>query len=108
MLFSKEGARYFTESTRSLTAVVGAADGVDAGPALASMQETLAAAGDNRLQSFYGTWYVDLHNETRDLMGALLRMEITPDEFCEEAQAAADAVAADDSITKLRRPDMPE
>lgn len=107
MLFSKEGARFFTEATRSLTAVVGAAEGVDAGPALASMQEALAAAGENTLQSFYAGWYVDLNNETRDLMGALLRQEITPDEFCEGAQEAADAIAEDDSITKQRRPDMP-
>jgi N-acetylglucosamine transport system substrate-binding protein len=107
ILFSKAGARFFTENTRSLTAVVGAGDGLELGPALASMQSAIAAAGSNTLQSFYSGWYVDMNDETKSLMFNLMTGAMTADEFCEGAQAVADDIASDDSITKFRRPDAP-
>lgn len=105
VLFSKTGASYFSQATRSLTAVIGASDGLDAGPALASQQATIAAAGANTLQSFYSGWYVDMDKETQALMFNLLTQQITADEFCEQAQAVADDIASDDSIPKFTRPD---
>ena len=105
MLFSKTGASYFSEATRSLTVVQGAADGLDAGPAFASQLATINAAGDNRLQSFYSGWYADMNKETQVLMFNLLTQQVTADEFCEQAQAVADDIASDDSIPKFTRPD---
>ena len=104
-LFSRTGASYFSQATRSLTAVNGSAEGLDAGPALASQQATISAAGTNTLQSFYSGWYPDMNTETKILMFDLLTQKITADEFCQRGQEIADTIASDDSIVKQKRAD---
>ena len=47
LLFSKEGGRFFAESTKSLRVVIGSGEGLDLGTAFASTQEAIAAAGEN-------------------------------------------------------------
>jgi N-acetylglucosamine transport system substrate-binding protein len=103
LLFSVEGARFFSEDTKALTVVQGAADGLDLGTAFESAQTALSNAGDNTIASRYSTWYPPLDTESRDQMGALLTGQITVEEFQERVQEAADAVAADDSIPKYTR-----
>ena len=60
MLFSQEGARFFSEATKSLTAVIGAAEGLDLGTAFASVEQAIANAGENTFVANYGGWYADL------------------------------------------------
>ena len=108
MLLSKTGAAYYSQTTRTLSTVVGAADNIDAGPAFASQKQVLKAAGANTLQTYYGTWYVDLNKATHDAMFQLMTLQATVDEFCQTCQDAADQIAQDDSITKHERPDYPK
>ena len=108
MLLSKTGAAYYSQATRTLSTVVGAAQGLDAGPALASQQTVLQAAGANLLTTYYGGWYTDLQKATHDAMFQLMTLQATVDEFCQTCQDAADQVAQDDSITKHQRPDYPK
>jgi len=107
MLLSQTGASYFSQATRTLSVVNGAAEGLDAGPGLASQQATIAAAGANTLQSYYGGWYVDLNKATKDAMFQLMTQAISVDEFCQTCQDAADAIKSDSGITKHTRPDYP-
>jgi N-acetylglucosamine transport system substrate-binding protein len=103
LLFSKEGARFFSESTSSLTVVIDAAEGLDLGPTFASTQDALSAAGDNTIASRYADWYPTLNTESRDKMGALMTGQISVEDYMNDVQAVADAVAADDSIQKYTR-----
>ena len=103
LLFSKEGGRFFSESTSSLSVVQGAADGLDLGPAFASAQDALNAAGENTIASRYADWYPMLDTESRDQMGALLTGQISVEDYMNNVQAAADAVKSDDSIPKYTR-----
>lgn len=103
LLFSKEGARFFSESTSALTVVLDAAEGLDLGAPFASAQEALSNAGENTIVARYSTWYPTLDTESRDQMGALLTGQISVEDYMNNIQAVADAVAADDSIQKYTR-----
>jgi N-acetylglucosamine transport system substrate-binding protein len=103
LLFSKEGGRFFSEDTKALSVVNGAADGLDLGAAFASAQTALSDAGANTIYSRYTEWYPTLDTETQNQFGALMTKQVTVDEFMENMQEAADAVAEDDSILKYTR-----
>ena len=103
MLFSKEGARFFSENTKALTVVLGATEGLDLGVAFKSVEDVLAASGQNVFSRRYNTWYAKLATEAENQCGALINGRITPQEYMDKVQAAADAVAKDDSIPKYKR-----
>ncbi|MBA2520492.1 MAG: carbohydrate ABC transporter, N-acetylglucosamine/diacetylchitobiose-binding protein [Chloroflexia bacterium] len=103
LLFSKEGARFFSESTSALTVVLDAAEGLDLGAPFASAQEALSNAGENTIAARYFEWYPTLNTESRDQMGALLSGQLSVEDYMNNIQAVADAVAADDSIQKYTR-----
>lgn len=103
LLFSKEGGKFFSEDTKALTVVNGAADGLDLGAAFESAQTALADAGANTIFSRYTEWYPMLDTETQNQFGALLTGAIDAEEFMNNMQEAADAVAEDDSIPKYTR-----
>jgi N-acetylglucosamine transport system substrate-binding protein len=103
LLFSKEGATFFSESTKALSTTQGAAEGVDLGPAFASAQAALDAASENTFAVRYREWYGEFMTETRDQMSALMTGGVTVEEYIDNVQAAADALAADDSIEKFTR-----
>jgi N-acetylglucosamine transport system substrate-binding protein len=103
LLMSVEGATFFSESTKALSTTQGAAEGVDLGPAFASAQAALAAAGENQFSCRYREWYGEFRTETANQMSALMTGGATVEEFVDNVQAAADALAADDSIEKFTR-----
>ncbi|MDP9363665.1 MAG: N-acetylglucosamine/diacetylchitobiose ABC transporter substrate-binding protein, partial [Chloroflexota bacterium] len=103
LLFSKEGGRFFSESTRSLSVVTGAADGLDLGTAFASTQGAVQAAGENTFVAQYYNWYVDLDEETQNLFGQMMAGQLSPQDVMDGAEDAATAVREDDSIPKYQR-----
>lgn len=104
ILFSQENARFFSEYARSLTTVVGAADGLDLGSAFNSARDALNAAGDQTFNGpLFPDWYDAFNEEVTVQMGALMSKEITPEEFTTRVQDAADELAQDDSIEKFER-----
>jgi N-acetylglucosamine transport system substrate-binding protein len=100
LLFSKEGAKFFSEDTKALTVVNGAADGLDLGPSFQSAQDAIANAGDNTFAGRYADWYPQLSTDTRDQFGLLMTQQVTVAEFQQNCQDSADATKADDSIPK--------
>ncbi len=103
ILFSKQGARFFSENTKALTVVLGSTDGLVLGPAFDSVLNAVKAAGQNTFVSRYGDWYKQLADEGDNQTGALLTKKLTPAEFIDKMQAKADAVAKDSSIKKYTR-----
>lgn len=103
ILFSKQGARFFSENTKSLTVVLGSADGLDLGTAFASAQDAVKKAGDNTFVALFGTWYAKLASDMKDQVGAMLTKQIKPDDFLNKAQQIADTTAKDSSIKKYQR-----
>jgi N-acetylglucosamine transport system substrate-binding protein len=100
LLFSQEGARFFSEATRSLTVVEGAAEGLDLGTAFQSVQEAIANAGENTFVAQWAGFYADMDETAQTLMSELMTGQITPDELIEQMQALADQIREDDSIPK--------
>jgi N-acetylglucosamine transport system substrate-binding protein len=103
ILFSTQGARFFSQNTRALTVVQGSAEGLDLGSAFASVQAAADAAGPNRFTYLFGTWYAQMRDNIKDQLGAMMTKKITPAEFVSKAQEFADATANDGSIKKYKR-----
>jgi len=103
ILFSKQGARFFSENTKALTVVLGSTDGLSLGPAFDSVLSAVKAAGQNTFVSRYGDWYKQLADEGDNQTGALLTKKLTPAEFMDKMQAKADAIAKDSAIKKYTR-----
>ncbi len=103
LLFSMEGARFFSENTKSLTVVNGAAEGLDLGTAFKSTQDAITASGGDTYVARYGDWYKDLMDEAKQAMADLMQKKITVDEYIDTVQDAADTIKSDDSIPKFTR-----
>jgi N-acetylglucosamine transport system substrate-binding protein len=103
LLFSKEGGRFFAESTKSLSTVTGSGEGLDLGTAFASAQEAIAAAGENTYVTRYQDWYTEFGDEVKNQMAELLQMRILIEEFQDAVQEAADFLKDDPSIPKYTR-----
>jgi N-acetylglucosamine transport system substrate-binding protein len=103
ILFSKQGAKFFSENTKALTVVDGAVEGLDLGPVVNATQEIYAAAGDNHYYSTYADWYKPLGDESKNQMGELLNGRTSVEDCIAAIQDAADSVKSDDSIKKFTR-----
>ncbi|MGI8688509.1 MAG: N-acetylglucosamine/diacetylchitobiose ABC transporter substrate-binding protein [Thermomicrobiales bacterium] len=104
MLFSKQGARFFSQNTKSLTVVQGAADGLELGTAFASVNKLIQAAGKNTYSGTkYAGWYKALDDESKNQMGALLTKQIKVDDYIAKVQKVADDIAKDSSVKKFKR-----
>lgn len=103
LLFSKEGGRFFAESTKSLSTVIGSGEGLDLGSAFASTQTAIANAGENTFTAMWPDWYAGMMEEVKASMASLMTMQISIEEFQDEAQSAADETKDDPGITKYTR-----
>lgn len=103
LLFSKAGGKAFSELTKNLSVVNGAADDVEFGIPTASVQAALQAAGSNVFESRYGSWYKDLQDTAKLEMASLLQKQSSIEDFINNVQDAADTVKDDDAIIKYQR-----
>jgi N-acetylglucosamine transport system substrate-binding protein len=101
LLFSQEGGRFFSEATRSLTVVEGAADDMDLGTAFASVQEAIANAGEHTFVSQYGALYADLDELSQTVFSELMTGQKSPDEAIEELQSLTDQLRDDPNVPKF-------
>jgi N-acetylglucosamine transport system substrate-binding protein len=102
-MLSKAGGKGFTESTKSPTVVVGAADGFDYGPGVTSSQAALKTAGSNVFNLFFDSDYAELDKECRVATNELFYNGGTADAWCQRMQKKADAIKADSTVTKFKR-----
>jgi N-acetylglucosamine transport system substrate-binding protein len=102
-LLSKQGARFFSQNTRALSTVTGAAEGLDLGTAFASVDQAVKTAGSNTFVAQYGDWYKKLNDDASNAIGDMLNKRSSPDQFMDAVQKSADAIAQDNSIKKYHR-----
>jgi N-acetylglucosamine transport system substrate-binding protein len=101
LLFSLEGARFFSEATKSLTVVTGAAEGLDLGSAFASVEEAIVNAGENTFVSRWGGWYADLDEQSQISFNELMTGVVTPEELVATMQAKVDEIRDNADIPKF-------
>ncbi len=100
LLFSIEGAQFFSEATKSLTVVEGAAEGLELGTAFASTAVAVEAAGENVFISRWPDFYPDLNELVETSIAQVMTGDMSVDDFIAEVQAKTDETREDDSITK--------
>jgi N-acetylglucosamine transport system substrate-binding protein len=103
LMLSKEGAKGFIELNKSLTAVVGSAEGVTLTPGLTSARAALDAAGEGVFSYRFDQWYKELDTELRTATNAMMFGREDAAKFVERMQKKADAIKKDSSITKFSR-----
>ncbi len=98
-MLSRANAQFFAKEISAIMPVFGGSEGIELSSALQSALEVAEAAngGFNYLSR---GWYSDLWTAAKNATGELLTNRISPDQFVETVQAAADAVRDDDDIPK--------
>lgn len=98
-MLSKANAQFFAKEISAIMPVFGGSEGVDLSSALTSALQAAEAAngGFNYLSR---GWYSDLWKAVKNATGELLTNRISPEQFADTVQAAADEVKADDDIPK--------
>lgn len=102
-MLSKEGAKGFTQLTKVMTVVKGAADGMQISPGFTSANELANAAGSNAFAYRWDSWYKKMDDEARAATNELMFGAGTADKFCDRMQKVADDVKKDGSIQKFKR-----
>jgi len=103
ILFSTTAAKRFAELNSTLPSVAGALDGLTLSSGLGSVKAAVEAAGADTFTYRFRTWYAPLAKAVDDATGELATKRITPAEWSDRVQKAADAVATDTAVTKYQR-----
>ncbi|MEV4754291.1 N-acetylglucosamine/diacetylchitobiose ABC transporter substrate-binding protein [Micromonospora sp. NPDC049559] len=103
ILFSKGSARRFAELNSTLPSVAGATDGLTLSSGLGSVRDAVRAAGENTFTYRFRTWYAPLAKAVDDATGELATRRVTPAQWADRIQRAADALARDSTVTKFTR-----
>ncbi|MCG5212726.1 N-acetylglucosamine/diacetylchitobiose ABC transporter substrate-binding protein [Streptosporangium sp. KLBMP 9127] len=104
VMLSKEGAKGFTDKTKNLTVVNGAAEGLDLPPGLRSAAKVQDAAGRNIItDARFEGWYKELFDYSQAQTNSAMAGRITPEEFADRMQKKADAIKKDSSVSKQTR-----
>ncbi|MFF2848398.1 N-acetylglucosamine/diacetylchitobiose ABC transporter substrate-binding protein [Streptomyces sp. NPDC058001] len=104
IMLSKKHAQNFATKVKSLTCVMDATEGMTLSPGLASASKVFKDAGTNLISLQLQEWYPALTDEKiGGLTGQLLTGDLKAADWIKKAQAYADDVAKDDSVTKFKR-----
>ncbi|WP_369201747.1 N-acetylglucosamine/diacetylchitobiose ABC transporter substrate-binding protein [Streptomyces sp. PU-14G] len=104
MMYSKKAAQNFFREVSSMPVVKGAIDGLDLPPGVASSQKAIKAAGDNIVIAFFKEWYTALWNEEfNSVVGSFMNGESSVKEAMNTMQKAADRVAKDPDVHKIKK-----
>jgi N-acetylglucosamine transport system substrate-binding protein len=102
-MLSTEGAGKFAELTSSLSSRAGSGDKVTNSTALVSANDLMKAAQGDLVSFKHPDWYADVDKAEQNAIGELMAGRMTAAKFADTMQAAADKVAADDSVKKFTR-----
>ncbi|MFV0406559.1 MAG: N-acetylglucosamine/diacetylchitobiose ABC transporter substrate-binding protein [Propioniciclava sp.] len=102
-MLTKEAAQNFSRLTGAPTVVKGALEGVELTPGLTSATEAIDNATETDVRVRFRSWYADLRTVWFESLADVLAGRADAETVTDRLQAAADAVAADDSIVKYTR-----
>lgn len=95
---SLDTAKKFVAQKGTLTAIKGS-DATDLPETL--VEPSKAFKGSKQVWAYIGRqWYPAMEKEIEDALTSMLNGEITPEQFCDRAEAAAEATRMDDAILK--------
>ena len=98
-------AANFLGTVGSVQPIKGSTEGVDVPPATQSALDKIAAADGETFAFRFSGWYLELENEFRNALGALLNDDITPERFAERMENMAQRLRDDpDTIRFSRKP----
>jgi N-acetylglucosamine transport system substrate-binding protein len=101
-VFSVENARNFVKTTKSLSPIIGSTVGVDVSVTLSESMAAMEHA-DSVKPWYWANYYPSLYDlMATDIMGAMLRAEITPQQMADKLEAQAEKIRNDPSITKIK------
>jgi N-acetylglucosamine transport system substrate-binding protein len=104
IMLSKRSATDFSMRTKEQLVVADYADKLTISSAFSSRTSALTKAGANVLRSYrYTEWYPKMAKDIDNATSALLINELTPAQWGQRCQAAADATAKDSTIKKYKR-----
>jgi N-acetylglucosamine transport system substrate-binding protein len=105
VLLSRDIAKGFAQNSKALPVVRGATDGLTLSSGLSSV--SAVAAGAAKSTGLFGyrfrTWYPPLAKGLDDATGELMTGRVTPAQWADRVQKAADEVAKDSAVTKRKR-----
>lgn len=105
VLLSRDIAKGFAQNSKALPVVRGATDGLTLSSGLSSV--SAVAAGAAKSTGLFGyrfrTWYPPLAKGLDDATGELMTGRVTPAQWADRVQKAADEVARDSAVTKRKR-----
>ena len=103
ILFSRGVARGFAENSKALPVVRGATDGLTLPSGLSSVAQAAKAPATSMFGYRFRTWYPPMGKAVDDATGELMTGRVTPQQWADRVQKAADDVAKDSSVTKRKR-----
>ena len=95
IMLSRKMAAGFIENIGSVQPITGSTDDAEVPPATQSALDAVAAAGGETFNFRFSSWYLELENEFRNALGALLNHDITPERFAERMEAMAERLRRD-------------
>ena len=96
-------AANFLGTVGSVQPIKGSTDGIDIPKATQSALDRIDAAGGETFAFRFSGWYLELENEFRNALGALLNDDITPDEFAQRMEAMAERLRNDPDTIRFSR-----
>jgi N-acetylglucosamine transport system substrate-binding protein len=104
IMLSRKAAADFTTRVSSLTAVTGAADGLQLGPGLTSVTKLIDGSQGSAFTWLYSTYYRKLERERVNAASLeLFTKRINAAQWCDKVQKSADEFAGDSAIKKYKR-----
>jgi N-acetylglucosamine transport system substrate-binding protein len=100
-VFSVDNARRFVDTTHSLSPIIGSTEGAQVTPALAATMAAVENATVVRPWYWQVNYYGLYDLMATEVMGQLLRQEITPAQMAERLEGLAEEIRNDDTITKV-------
>jgi len=100
-VFSVENAQKFVEATQSLSPIIGCTDGVEVSYTLSSTMAAMEEAKSVRAWYWQVNYYGIYDLLAVEVLGELLRQEITPQEMADRLETYVEEIRNDDSIVKV-------
>jgi N-acetylglucosamine transport system substrate-binding protein len=105
ILLSKKMAANFLGTVGSVQPIKDSTVGVDVPPAMQSALDKVTAAGGETFAFRFSGWHLELENEFRNAMSALLNDDLTPEQFAARMETMAQRLRDDpDTIRFTRKP----
>jgi N-acetylglucosamine transport system substrate-binding protein len=107
ILLSRKMATGFVQNVGSVQPIKGSTDDATIRPATQSALDAIKAADGETFNFRFSSWYLEMENEYRNALGALLNRDLTPEGFAERMEQMAERLRRDPDTLRFRRTPKP-